>query len=146
MQINAGLTKVGRSIILSSVSSPYSSNSRVTGMYSNYDTDSLVKSMCSGQQTKVDQQNQKISSYEWYDEAVDGVMDSVKDFSNTYLSVMGSSSMLKSSAYSTYSAETSSTSKAVTLTASSTAAEGDISVKVTQLAEQAKCVQFRKGF
>ncbi len=122
---------------MSSVSSPYSSNSRVTGMYSNYDTDALVKSMCSNQQTKVDKQNQKITSYEWYNEAVEDVMDSVKEFSNTYLSALGSSSIVKSSAYSTNSVETSSTSKAVSLTASSSASVGNISVKVMQLAEQA---------
>lgn len=122
---------------MSSVSSPYSSNSRVTGMYSNYDTDALVKSMCSNQQTKVDKQNQKITTYEWYNEAVETVKDTMEEFSNTYLSAMGSSSMLKSSAYSTYSAKTSSTSNAVSLTASSSAAVGNISVKVIQLAEQA---------
>ncbi len=121
---------------MSTVNSPYSSNSRVTGLYSNFDTDTLVKNMCSNQQTKVDKQDQKITKYEWYNEAVEEVMDSVKEFSNTYCSVTGSSSMLKSSAYCTYSVETSSTSKAVSLTASASAAAGDISVKVTQLAEQ----------
>jgi hypothetical protein len=39
---------------MSSVNSIYSSNSRITGMYSQLDIDALVESMCSKQQSKID--------------------------------------------------------------------------------------------
>jgi len=121
---------------MSSVNSTYSSSSRITGLYSDLDTDSLVESMCSTQQSKIDKQEQKKTTYEWYQEAVTDVLDAVKEFSNTYCSNLGTSSMLKSSTYSTYSVTSNSDSNAVTLTASSTADVGNISVKVNQLAVQ----------
>lgn len=122
---------------MSSVSSTYSSSSRITGMYSDLDTDSLVKSMCSGQQSKIDKQEQKKTTYEWYNEAVNDVISAVKEFSNTYCSVLGTSSMLKSSTYSAYSVTSNSSSGAVTIEASGSAQEGSVSVKVNQLAVQA---------
>lgn len=93
--------------------------------------------MCSAQQSKIDKQERKKTTFEWYDEAVTDVADAVKEFSNTYCSALGTSSMLKSSTYSTNSVNSDSDSRAVTITASSTAEAGNISVKVDQLAVQA---------
>lgn len=120
---------------MSSVNSVYSSNSRITGLFSDFDTDSLVESMCSGQQSKIDKQEQKKTTYEWYNEAVQNISDAVKEFSDTYCSALGTSSMLKASTYVTYSISSDSTSSAVSLSADNSAWEGNISVKVNQLAE-----------
>ena len=121
----------------SSTSSVYSSSSRITGLYSSLDTDTLVKNMCSSQQTKIDKQEQQKTTYEWYDDAVSDVLSSVADFSNTYCSALGTSSMLKSSTYSSYSVTSDSSSNAVKVTASNTADVGNVSVKVSQLAVNA---------
>lgn len=122
---------------MSSINSAYSSNSRLTGIYSGFDTDTMIKGMLAPQQAKIDKQAQKKTSYEWYNEALKDVMDAVKEFSNNYTSVLGSSSMLKSSSYSSYSVSSDSTSKAVTITASGSAEPGRISVRVSQLAANA---------
>lgn len=122
---------------MSSIDSTYSSTSRITGLFSDMDTDSLVESMCSTQQSKIDASEKKLQTYEWYTDALDEVVSSVKEFSNTYCSTLGSASMLKSAAYSSFSVTSDSTGSAVSLTASNSAQLGDYSVKVTQLAENA---------
>ena len=122
---------------MSSVESTYSSASRITGLFSDMDTDALVESMCSNQQSKIDKQEQKVTSYEWYTEALNDVIDYTKEFSNTYCSTLGSSSMLKSSTYYSYNVTSDSTGNEVSLVSSSMALLGDYSVKVTQLAENA---------
>jgi flagellar hook-associated protein 2 len=122
---------------MSSVNSTYSSNSGLTGMYSGFDTDAMVQGMLAPQQSKIDKQYQNKTSLEWYNEALTDVMDSVKEFANTYTSVLGSSSMLKSSKYSSYNVSSDSTSKAVTISASGSADEGNVSVMVSQLAVNA---------
>ena len=109
--------------------------SRITGMFSDLDTDAIVKNMCSTQQSRIDRQEQKKTTYEWYSEAVSTVADKVKEFQNTYCSVLGTSSMLQSATYYSYSVESSSTSKAVSLSTSNSALTGDYAVKVLQLAK-----------
>jgi flagellar hook-associated protein 2 len=101
------------------------------------DTDALVEAMTSTQQAKIDKQEQKKTRYEWYNEALKDVVDSVKEFNNTYCSALGTSSMLKSSNYSPYNVTSDSASKAVTVTAGNNAEEGNITVMVSQLAVNA---------
>ncbi len=123
---------------MSSVNSAYSTSSRITGVYSNLDTDALVEKMTATQQSKIDKQEQKKTRYEWYNEALNDVLDSVKEFSSTYCSVLGKSSMLKSSSYVKYSVSSIGTSSgAAVLSASGSADEGTVSVKVNQLAANA---------
>lgn len=122
---------------MSGINSAYSSSSRVTGMYSGLDIDALVESMCSNQQAKIDRQEQKKTAYEWHNEAVTEVMDAVKEFSNTYCSVLGTSSMLKSSTYSTFTVNSDSTSRAAAISVTNAAEAGDIMVKINQLAVNA---------
>lgn len=122
---------------MSSVNSSYSSSSRITGFYSELDTDALVESLTSNQQTKIDKQGQNKTTYEWQNEALNGVIDTIEEFSNTYCSVLGTSSMMKSSAYSTFNITSSNTSNAATLSASSSDSVGNISIKILQLAENA---------
>ncbi len=122
---------------MSSVNSPYGSNARITGMFSGLDTDALVQNMCSGQQSKIDKQAQKKTAFEWRNEAIESVLDDVKEFSNTYCSALGTSSMLKSSTYSAYKVTSAGTSGSVLLTASSGALAGDYKVRVLRLAQNA---------
>ncbi len=119
------------------VNSIYSSSSRITGMFSELDTDALVKNLCSAQQTKIDTQNQRKTLTEWKKDALNDIADKVKTFNNTYCSVLGSSSMLKSSTYSQYKVSTTSTSNAVAVSASDGAYEGKTSVSVSRLAGSA---------
>ncbi|MGE4354450.1 MAG: flagellar filament capping protein FliD [Oscillospiraceae bacterium] len=122
---------------MTSVESSYSSSSRITGMFSNLDTDTLVKNMCSNQQSKIDKQEQNVTTYNWYIDALDDVLDATEEFSNTYYSALSDSSMLKTSTYYSYDITSDSTDNAVSLSASGSALLGDYAVKVTQLAENA---------
>ena len=110
------------------------SSSRITGLFSTLDTDTLVKNLCATQQSKIDRQQQKKTRYEWFLNAVNEVRDKIKEFQNTYCSALGASSMLKSSTYYSYNITSLSTSNAVTLSGRSNALEGTYTVKVLQLA------------
>jgi flagellar hook-associated protein 2 len=81
--------------------------------------------------------SRKKTTYEWYNEALTDVLDATKEFSSAYCSVLGTSSMLKPSTYSTYAVTSNSDSSAVTVTASGSADAGTVSVRVDQLAVQA---------
>lgn len=129
--INSASSTSGSSTSSSAI---YNTSSRITGMFSSLDTDALVKSMTSGQQAKIDAVKIKQTTQEWYNESLTSVKDKVTEFLNTYASSTGSFSLLKSAAYGTYNAVTSSTANAVSITASSTADLGDISIQVNQLA------------
>lgn len=123
-----------------STSSLYSSSSRITGMISNLDTDSIVKNLCSGQQAKIDKEYQQKTTDTWKKEALTDISDAVKDFSDSYCSVLGSSSMLKNSTYVSYDVTTSDTSGAVSITADSSAYENSVNVSVQQVAKNS-CVE-----
>ncbi len=122
---------------MSNVNSIYNNSNRITSMFSDMDTDALVKSLCSSHQTKIDTQYRKKQIAEWKQTALTDVSDKVKAFSNSYCSVLGSTSMLKSSTYAKYSVTTADTSGAVSVQAGGEAFEGKISVSVEQLAGKA---------
>lgn len=122
---------------MSSTVNAATDSSRITGLFSDMDTDAIVKNMCSKQQSKIDKQDQTKIKYEWYQESVKSVIDKVKEFQNSYCSALGSSSMLKSSTYYTFKIDSDSSSKAVSISAGTSALEGDYSVKVLQLAQSA---------
>lgn len=121
----------------SSVNSLYSSSSRLTGLFSDLDTDSIVKDLCSSQQAKIDKEYQQQTTYQWKQDALNELSDAVKDFSNAYCSVLGTSSMLKNSTYTSYKATTSDTSSAVTLLADASSFEDTVKISVEQLAKNA---------
>ena len=84
---------------MSDVSSAYSSTSRITGLYSNLDTDAIVKDLLSVEQTKVDKKKQEKTRDEWYGDALDDVKTLVDDFRKTYITSGGTGSMLSSATY-----------------------------------------------
>jgi flagellar hook-associated protein 2 len=120
-----------------SVDSLYNSSSRITSLFSDLDTDQMVKDLCSGQQTKIDRQYQKKTEYEWKQTAWTDISDAVDEFSESYCSVLGSTSMLKNSTYVAYSVNTADTSGAVKLTATSAATASNIKVSVSKIAKNA---------
>lgn len=125
---------------MSTVSSTSSTSySRLSGMYSNLDTDAMVESMLSSSaaQAKLNKYQQSQQTQEWYQEALEGVNDSISTFMSTYCSSDGAQSMMKAAAYYSYSVTSGSDSTAVELSGSTTALTGDYTVAVTQLAVQA---------
>lgn len=120
-----------------SSSSTGTNSSRVTGMYSQLDTDALVKKLVSTQQAKIDKEYQQKTVNQWKEDAWNEIQDAVQDFADTYTSTLGSSSMLKSSTYASYTVNAEDKSGAVKLTAGSEAIASQIKVTVSQVAKNA---------
>lgn len=119
------------------VSSLSGSSSRITGMYSQLDTDSLVTKMVSGEQTKIDTVYKTKTTDQWKEDAWNDITDAVENFADAYTSTLGSTSMLKSSTYATYNVSTADTTGAVKVTAGADATATNVKVSVSQIAANA---------
>ncbi len=118
----------------SSVSSTDTSGvTRMSGssLVSGLDTDSLVKSMLSSIQTKIDKQNQKQQVLEWKQEIYRDIIGDITDFQDKYLDILGDQSLRTSEAFTAM--KTTSTNAAVSIT-DDTGTEKSYSVQVAQLA------------
>lgn len=109
---------------------------RISGMASGIDTDSVVKSMVSNYQAKIDKANQAKQILQWKQDAYRDIIKGVKGLqeyfnptSDKY--ILGSNSMNINTA-------TSDNTSIVSATSTSSAVAGTYSIKVDQLAEQAK--------
>jgi flagellar hook-associated protein 2 len=123
---------------MSDISSVYSSTSRVTGMYSEMDTDSIVKNLLKVEQSRIDRQEQEKTAQNWYNDALGDVQDLVEEFKNTYLSALGEKSIASSSVYKSFSVTMDDTS-AVSVSAASGAVTGSYTINsVTRLAKNAE--------
>jgi flagellar hook-associated protein 2 len=110
----------------------------MSGLSSGVDTESVVKGMLSIYQSKIDKQQQSSIKLGWTADAYREVNTLIKNFRSKYMSVLSSSNMLSSSAYSDYSAKMLSTTSAVSVSAAYTASEGTYKINsITQLAESA---------
>lgn len=112
-------------------------SSRVTGMYSQLDTDALVKKLVSRQQQQIDTAYQQKTINQWKESAWNEIQDAVQDFSDTYTSTLGSASMLKSSTYVSYAVHTDDKTGAVKVTAGTDALASRVKVTVSQVAKNA---------
>ena len=122
----------------SSSSSTTSSSStlRVPGLASGLDTDSIVKSMVSNYQTKIDKVNQAKQTLQWQQEAYRDIIKDIKGLQD-YFDPLSSKYILSSNSLNINTAA-SDNSAIVSATAGATAKAGTYSMKVTQMAEQAK--------
>ncbi|MFU0823716.1 MULTISPECIES: flagellar filament capping protein FliD [Clostridium] len=123
---------------ISSVSSTSSSN-RITGLATGMDTDSMVKSMLSTEQSKIDKTYKEKQKLEWQQEAYVDIIKDLKEFQDDYLSISASNdtNMMKSASYSGTKA-TSGDENVLTATTYAGAITGVYKVKVDQVAEAAK--------
>jgi len=113
---------------------------RLSGMSSGLDTDSIVKSMLSTYQSRIDKQNQTTTKLQWKADALRSVNSLIKTFRSNNMSVLNASSnMLSASAYKAYKVTMLTSTNAVTVAAGSSAVEGKVTINsITQLAEAAK--------
>lgn len=109
---------------------------RISGMASGIDTDSVVKSMVSNYQAKIDKANQDKQTLQWKQEAYRDIIKSVKGLQD-YFDPLSSKYILSDKSLNINTAATDDSS-IVSANASSTAKAGTYNVKVTQLASQAK--------
>ena len=122
----------------SSTTSPSISNGKYWGLASGLDVDTIVTSLVSDKQLKIDKANQSKQTLQWKQTAYQNIIDSLNKFQGTYLSTAGSSSMLLSKAYVSVSAA--STNSAISVSANADAVAGSHSITVTQTALAGKAV------
>lgn len=108
------------------------SNQGISGLMSGIDTESLVKSMLSGIQTKIDRKTQEQQQIEWKQEAYRDVIDKINTFQTKFFSLTSDSCIRSSSLFG--SKMTESNSDAVSVSADSTAVVGERKIEVAQLA------------
>ena len=122
---------------MSDVNSIYSSSSRITGLYSQFDTDKIVKDMLKIEQGKIDSKDQTKTRQEWYYDELGSVRDIVEEFKSAYLTSTGDKSMVSSDTYKCYTADVGDAT-AVSITTTSGALTGSYTINsITQLAKNA---------
>lgn len=130
---------------MSGISSIYSNKQRITGISSGMDTDTIVKNLLWSHQSKVDKQSQAKTRLQWYQESLTAVSDKLKSFRNNFLSVLGTSSMVKSSTYKSMTVKTTDTSGSAAITADTTATTGSFTIdEIVQLAKNAGTASAQK--
>jgi len=114
------------------------SPTRVTGMATGMDTDSMIKQMLKPYQMRMDKFKQDRQIVQWRQDIFRDVLGDLNTFKSTYFDVLKpETNMLSSRNYSSLKAE-SSDSKILTATAGVGAVAGNYKVNVTQMAKVAK--------
>ncbi len=122
--------------------SAYSSNG-ISGMASGIDTDSVVESMLSNIQNKIDKQNQNKQQLEWKQEQYREVINDINDFQSKYFDLVSSSCIRLESFY--QSSTSTSSSSAVSVTAGNNAAASEFNMQVAQLASSTSVTSAKVG-
>lgn len=130
----------------SSTSSSYTneaySNAGFSGMMSGLDTESLVESMLSGIQNKIDKQNQQQQKIEWQQEIYRGVISKVQSFQSKYFDLT-SSTCLRTQSFFNKMTTVSSNESAVKIVATNAQDSTQFSVQSAQLAKASKLTSGR---
>ncbi len=111
---------------------------RMGGMNSGLDTEAIIEAMMTTYQTKIDNQNKKLTTLQWQQEAYRDITKKLTDFQNKYFDVLKRDSyMMSPSTFNNYKPEITSTSGSTTgfsVTTSSSSVAGTYKVKVNQTA------------
>lgn len=109
---------------------------RVTGLVSGIDVDSIVEELVTAEKAKkLNQLQQKEQLTEWRQDAYQDIISEIQDFSSKYFDSTSDTCLYNQSTW--YDYTVSSSSSAVTATTASDAAEGNHTVSVNQLATSA---------
>jgi len=113
-------------------------SNRITGLASGLETESIVESLMKQYQMKVDKQNQKTTKLEWTAEAYREINTLIRNFRQDYLSVLSSTNMMSSTAYSNFKVNMLTANSAVNVSVASTAVAGEYTIEsIVQLATAA---------
>ncbi len=121
----------------SAVSSAYSalrSSTRLSGMASGLDTESIVTSLMNVEKLKYNKVFQQKTKLEWKTDAYKDVNDLLKTFQSTYLSALGSKNILSASTINARKVTMDAATGAVTISANSDAIVSSHTIKVNSLA------------
>ncbi len=119
-----------------SYSTSAATNKGMSGLVSNMDTESMVESLLSGTQTKIDKQNQLKQTTTWKQEFYRQIITDINTFQSSFLTSSSSTNLMSASFFNAMSAVTKS--EAVSVTATSSAAAGKTEIQVGQLATATK--------
>lgn len=108
------------------------SSSGLSGLASGLDTETMVKALLSGTQSKIDKQNALRQQTEWRQEIYRDIISQINTFQTSYFGTSSSTSLTSQSFFNAMNAVTTAT--AFKATASSSAAVGDTSLQVRRLA------------
>jgi len=121
---------------MSATASTVNGTTRVTGLSSGLDVDSIVEQLMTAEKAKkLNKLEQKVQTVEWTQTAYRDITSAVQEFCSTYFDTTSSSSMLSSSTFLQYAV--SSSDSAVTATCTSAATAGNHTIEVGQLATKA---------
>lgn len=122
------------------INSLSSASNGLAGLASGMDTESMVNQMLAGTQTKIDTQNQKKTQLEYKKEMYQDVITNLQNFQSTYFDYTNQATNLRSQSF--FQAKNVSTSsKAYTVTAGSSAAVGTVKIdSISRLATSYKQV------
>ena len=116
------------------------STQRVSGLISGMDTDTIIENMMATDQSKLDKLFQQKEKAQWKYDAYTELNTSVSSLRNTYLSVLGDKSLMKSATYNAYQVAMADNS-AVTVTATSSALASSFKILSTTKAAAASKTQ-----
>jgi len=119
------------------------SNKGVSGLASGIDTESLVQSMLSGIQSKIDKQNQAQQRLEWKQEIYRDVIKDINSFQSKYFNLTSNSCIRLESFYNTM--KTSVSNSAASVTAGSGAVDSDFKMQVAKLATNTSVTSSKVG-
>lgn len=119
------------------------SNGGISGLASGIDTESLVQSMLSGLQNKIDKQNQEKQQLLWKQEKYREVISDINDFQSKYFNLTSNSCIRLASFYDTM--DTACTSSAVKITPGANAVDGEFSMQVAKLATASSVTSAKVG-
>lgn len=88
-----------KGVVNVSISSIYSSTTRISGMYSGLDTESLIEASLATEQSKLDKLYQQQQLEEWRYEEYTEINSMVSSLRDDYFSVLGDKSVVKSATY-----------------------------------------------
>ncbi|MBE6900967.1 MAG: hypothetical protein E7478_00675 [Ruminococcaceae bacterium] len=114
-------------------------NVSFSGLNSGLDTESIITAMMTSYQTKIDNQNKKLTRLQWQQEAYQDITKKLTEFQNKYFDVLKRDTYLMGkSTFNKYKTDIKTTGKStngLTVTAGSEAIVGSHKVKVNQLAK-----------
>ena len=117
---------------------------RLAGINTGYDTEAMIEQMMSSYQTKIDNQNKKLTKLTWQQEAYRDVTDKLTKFKNKYFDILNKKSYLMSpSSFSNFKTSINGKTlldkaKGLDVTTTANSVEGSYKVKLTQLATATK--------
>ncbi len=113
---------------------------RLAGINSGYDSEAMIKEMMSGFQTKIDNQNKKLTKLSWKQEAYRDVTTKLTDFKNKYFDILKKDTYLMSpNSFNKFKTDiinktNENKTSGLSVTTTSSSVEGSHSIKVTQTA------------